>query len=182
MRKMFAIILAAVLAISLCACGGISSDAETTTEGKVFDLDEYKREASEFRRSVYDASIILGNVGVYENKYWEISGSLNDEIVNRAFDWLAKNSDESKKTVDANNESIRAAYKKLVLIDIKDNAEATEINSGIRSLYDAYCELYRTVLAPSGSRGNFATSISDLINKIQSANDNLRLFLPENPQ
>lgn len=186
MRKIFAIILAVVLTVSLCSCSGNSPSDETgakeTVKADNFDFDGYKEKASEFRRSVYEASIILGNLGVYENDYWKALGGLSDDMVDNAFDWLAKNSGESKETVEANNESIHAAYKKLVLIDVGDDGEAAEIDSGVRSLYDGYSELYSTVLNPSGSRGYFATSVSDLMSEVQSANDDLLLFLPEEIQ
>lgn len=186
MRKIFAIILAVVLAVSLCSCGGNSLSDETglkeTVKADDFDLDGYKEKVSEFRSSVYEASIILGNIGVYENNYWKALGSLSDNMVESAFDWLAENSDESKETVEANNENIRAAYKELALIDVGDDGEAAEIDAGVRALYDGYSELYSTVLNPSGSRGYFATSVSDLMSEVQSANDDLLLFLPEETQ
>ena len=147
-----------------------------------FDLAVYKEDASNFRVSTYNASVILANMGNYENNYWKALGSLSDNMVDKAFDWLSENSDETRETVEANCESIRAAYKELILTDFGSDKEASEIDAAVRSLYSGYSELYDTILNPSGSRGYFASNVSDLISEIQSANDDLLLFLPEETQ
>ena len=144
-----------------------------------FDLDAYKVKASSFRNDTYNACVILSNMGVYENNHWKALGRLSDTIVDSAYEWLSEKSDESKSTVEAAYESICAAYKDLILTDFGDNTEAKEIDSGVRSLFDGYSDLYTSVLNPSGSRDHFATHISELIDEIKSANSNLLIFLPE---
>lgn len=204
MKKSIVAILIAALVLTLCACGSTTPDSgaqstaavqepvkeaevdataeETVTEADTFDLESYKESASDFRAEAYAASVILANMGSYENNYWKALGSLSDSMVDKAFTWLAENSDESQETVEAAYESIRAAYKELILTDLGDNTEAAEIDAGVRALYDGYSELYNIVLNPSGSRGDFASHVSDLISEIQSANDDLLLFLPEEAQ
>lgn len=204
MKKSVVAILIAILVLTLCACGSTTPDRatqpdpaaqESTKEVEVdatveedaiaadkFDLEAYKESVSDFRSEAYAASVILANMGNYENNYWQALGSLSDGMVDKAFTWLAENSDESRETVEANYESICSAYKELILTDFGDNAEAAEIDAGVRALYDGYSELYDTILNPSGSRGHFASHVSDLISEIQSANDDLLLFLPEEAQ
>lgn len=204
MKKSIVAILVAVLVLTLCACGSTTPDRatqpdsavqepvkeeevnataeEAVTEADTFDLESYKESASDFRTEAYAASVILANMGNYENNYWKALGTLSDSMVDKAFTWLAENSDESQETVEADYESIRAAYKELILTDFGDNTEAAEIDAGVRALYDGYSEFYNTVLNPSGSRGDFASHVSDLISEIQSANSDLLLFLPEEAQ
>ena len=204
MKKSILAILIAALVLTFCACGSATADSaaqpdsaaqetakeaevnatieEATVETDKFDLDAYKESASNFRSEAYAASVILANIANYENNYWKAAGSLSDGIVAAAYKWLAQNSDESQETVETDNEDIRIAYKDLILTDFGDNAEAAEIDTGVRALYDGYSELYNTVLNPSGSRGHFASNVSDLISEIQSANDDLLLFLPEEAQ
>ena len=204
MKKSTLAILIAALVLTFCACGSATADSaaqpdsaaqESTKEAEVdttveedaveadtFDLESYKESASDFRTEAYAASVILANMGNYENNYWKALGTLSDSMVDKAFTWLAENSNESQETVDADYESIRAAYKELILTDFGDNTEAAEIDTGVRALYDGYSELYNTVLNPSGSRGDFASHVSDLISEIQSANSDLLLFLPEEAQ
>lgn len=204
MRKSIVVILVIILVVVLCSCRKTASDnigqpdvairktagmseavkGESSTIGtdEQFDLESYKKMASEFRVSTYAASVVLSNMGNYENTYWKTLGTLSDSMVDAAFSWLAKNSDESQETVTANYEDIRAVYKELILIDFGDNAEASEIDAGVRALYDGYSELYNAVTRPSGSRAHFASHVSNLISEIQSANDDLLLFLPENTQ
>ncbi len=204
MKKSIVAILIAALVLTLCACGSTTPDRatqpdsavqepvkeeevnataeEAVTEADTFDLESYKESASDFRTEACAASVILANMGNYENNYWKALGNLSDSMVDKAFTWLAENSDESQETVEADYESIRAAYKELILTDFGDNTEAAEIDAGVRALYDGYSELYNTVLNPSGSRGDFASHVSDLISEIQSANSDLLLFLPEEAQ
>lgn len=204
MKKSILAILIAALVLTFCACGSATADRaeqpvsaaqesakeaevnaaaeETVVEADKFDLEAYKGNASAFRSEAYAASVILANMGNYENNYWQALGSLSDGMVDKAFTWLAENSDESQETVEANYESICSAYKDLILTDFGDDAEAAEIDAGVRALYDGYSELYDTILNPSGSRGHFASHVSDLISEIQSANDNLLLFLPGEAQ
>lgn len=204
MKKLVFAALAIAIVLALCSCksnvsvakerqyvptsqaeGDQTQNASTPAEivdTESFDLTAYKEDASNFRVATYNASVILANIGNYENNYWKALGSLSDNMVDKAFDWLSENSDETKETVEANCESIRAAYKELILTDFGNDKEAAEIDTAVRALYNGYSELYDTILNPSGSRGYFASNVSDLISEIQSANDDLLLFLPEEAQ
>lgn len=204
MKKLVFAALAIAIVLALCSCksnvsvakerqyvptsqaeGDQTQNASTPAEivdTESFDLTAYKEDASNFRVATYNASVILANMGNYENNYWKALGSLSDNMVDKAFDWLSENSDETKETVEANCESIRAAYKELILTDFGNDKEAAEIDTAVRALYNGYSELYDTILNPSGSRGYFASNVSDLISEIQSANDDLLLFLPEEAQ
>lgn len=204
MKKFIVAILISIFVLTFCACGSTTPDSaaqldstvqesakeaevnaaaeEAVVETDKFDLGSYKESASNFRSEAYAASVILANMGNYENNYWQALGSLSGGMVDKAFTWLAENSDESQETVEADYESICSAYKELILTGFGDSTEAAEIDAGVRALYDGYSELYDTILNPSGSRGHFASRVSDLISEIQSANDDLLLFLSEEAQ
>lgn len=201
MKKSIVATLILTLALVFCACGKTTPDnaeqahnevqsaseedvnsADTSIEAEPFDLEAYKEKASDFRINAYAASIILANMGNYENNYWQALGRLDDGMVNKAFSWIAENSDESQETIESNYENIRTAYKGLILTDFGNDTEASEIDAGVRALYSGYSELYSAVTSPSGSREDFASHVSDLISEIQSANKNLLLFLPEESQ
>lgn len=182
MKKPVALILSVILILGLCSCGNQneSNSKPNEVESSVFDLSEYKETASAYRAETYQASIILSNMGNYENTYWKALGRLSDTMVDSAFEWLSENSEETQDTMAAANESISSAYKDLVLVDFGDDKEAAEIDAGIRSLYDGYSSLYTLVTEPTGSREDFVRELSQLIGDVGAANDDLLLFLPEN--
>lgn len=184
MKKLVVLALSAALAVSICSCGNSSSTGESPSapqesEAPAFNLSEYKEAAAAFQSETYQACIILGNVGNYEFTYWEALGRFDDNMVDRAFQWLSENSEETQETVAAKNEEIRSSYKELILTDFGDDTEAAETDNGIRALYDGYSALYNSVTQPSGSYSTFASNLYELLNEIESANDNLLLFLPD---
>lgn len=172
-------ICAVVLAISflLSGCGGSSAGpVETDVHEQTFDLEEYKASVSSCREDINSASLILANIGSYENNFWKALGSLSDDIVDSAFVWLSDNSEESQETVIAANDGINEAYKMIVLEDIDGN-EAKEIDVAFRNLYDAYSDMYDLVLNPSGDRASFAKKLSGLIDSVSDSDSDLALFL-----
>lgn len=164
-----------VLVLFLAGCGS-PSQSNASPSSTAFDLDTYKALVSSCREEINAASLILANTGSYENTYWKALGSLSDDMVDRAFAWLAENSEETRETVDSTYNDIRAAYKEIILNEI-EGKEAEEIDSAFRGLYDAYCEMYSLVTQPSGSRESFAQSLSKLIDDIGDYDESLSLFL-----
>lgn len=169
MRKVSAILSLVLILLSFSACGGEKSAP--------FDLEEYKSLVSECQGTINDASIILANAGAYENNYWKALGELRaDDMVDAAFSWLADNSEEDRASVDASYSTIQESYKAIISIETEGN-EAEEILSSFKSLYASYAEMYIMVTEPSGSRTDFAKSMSDLIADMKISNESLSLFL-----
>lgn len=169
------LLITVLLALFLTGCGD-PSQPDSSPSSTAFDLDVYKSLVSDCREEINAASLILANTGAYENNYWKTLGGLSDDMVDRAFTWLSENSAETRETVDSAYNDIRAAYKEIVLNEL-EGTEAEEIDSAFRGLYDAYCEMYSLVTQPSGSRENFAQSLSKLIDDIGDYDENLSLFL-----
>ncbi|MBM6974709.1 hypothetical protein [Intestinimonas butyriciproducens] len=176
MKKLILLSLSMILAIALCSCGEVQeppASGSPDVPSALFDLSAYQVDAEEFRGLTYEASVILANVGTYENNYWKTLGRLSEDMPEKAFAWLSENSEETQETVSAVNEAIGAAYDKLTSIDFGENADAAQIDTEVRALYDGYSALYALVTEPSGARENFVLSLSDLIEDIESANDAL---------
>lgn len=182
MKKLISCLSAIMLIFSLCSCSGSTNSTAPTsqeTNPLVFDISEYKADVSAYRDLTYQSSIILANVGNYENNYWKTLGRLSDDMSDRAFEWLAENSEETQETVSASYEAIQSAYGDLTSADIDEEAEAAEIAAGVDALHVGYSALYELVTKPSGSREDFVQALSDLINDVEAANDTLSNLLSE---
>ena len=191
-RKVLSLILATLMVLAFTGCGSTTDSAEGTPTPEVettptpeptptdipFDLDAYKTLVNACRADINSAHIFVGNVGNYENNYWKTLGRMSDTMVDSAFEWLAKNSDESRETVDAAYENIRQQYKAIILTEI-EGKEAEEIDSAFRNMYDAYSSMYSLVILPSGSRSSFAANLVDYMNIILDCDEDLALFLDE---
>ena len=182
MKKLILLVLSTSLAISLCSCG---KSAEPSASGAQesppasFQLSEYKADAAAYRDLTYQASVVLANVGNYENNYWKALGRLNEDMPDKAFEWLSENSEETRETVSASNEDISSIYDALISTDFGGNTDASEIDAEVRALYDGYYALYSLVTEPSGTREDFVLSLSGLIEDVEAANDALSGLLSE---
>ncbi|WP_031475536.1 hypothetical protein [Agathobaculum desmolans] len=152
------------------------SNNETANSAETFDLDEYKSLVSTCREDISSAVIYIGNMATYEFNYWQNLGSMPDNLSEAAYEWLSENSDATKDTVESLHEDIRSAYKDITLSEIEGN-EASEIDSAIRGLYDAYSSMYSLVTSPSGTLQAFAEDISTYLDDITSYDDDLALYL-----
>lgn len=176
MKKLISLSLSMILAVALCSCGEVQespASGSPDVPSASFDLSEYQVDAETFRGLAYEASVVLANVGTYENNYWKALGQLSEDMPESAFAWLAENSEETRETVSEANEDIDAAYDSLTSVDFGGSNDAAQIDTEVRALYSSYSALYDLVTEPSGARENFVLSLSDLIEDIESANDAL---------
>lgn len=186
MKKYLCLIIAFLFAIALAGCGSSNSESVSQTDAPVvteapttlpeFDLDAFKTAVSDCRQDINDASIFIANMGTYEFKYWKALGSLSDDIAEKGYEWLAKNSDATKESVEASYESIRQQYKEITLTEYTGK-EAEEIYAAIDAMYRAYNGMYNLVNSPSGSLSDFGSELSDYIDAIQESESDLELFL-----
>ena len=104
---------------------------------------------------------------------------MNEDMPDKAFEWLSENSEETRETVSASNEDISSIYDALISTDFGGNTDASEIDAEVRALYDGYSALYSLVTEPSGTREDFVLSLSGLIEDVEAANDALSGLLSE---
>lgn len=182
MKKLISALSAIILTAFLCSCSGSTNSSapiSQETSFPAFDLSDYKADASAYMDLTYQASVILANIGNYENNYWKALGYLSEDMPNRAFEWLEGNSEETRETVSASNEDISSAYESLILTDFGENTDAAEIDAEIRALYASYSTLYALVTEPSGTREDFVLSLSGLIEDVETTNNTLSGLLSE---
>lgn len=202
MKKIILIVF--VIALIFCACAApAQTDAEPEAQQQsdaqvqaaetgseqappsevalAFDLDAYKSAVDQFRRSVMDNSINLGNMAKYEINYMEaitkIRGSIDaDETVESAYEWLETESGVSAADIKTANETIRKEYADLIIAEI-EGKEAEELDSYVRSMYENYTVLYKAATSASPADAySFASAAQDALTEISTANDNISLF------
>lgn len=188
LKKVLRSFLVTMALFCLAACGGENSQSVSPAPDqeaeKEFNLEEYKTAVSECRDAINEAGILVANVGSYEINYCNalasISGktAVTDEMVEKAFDWLAEKADVSRETVDKTYDNIRQQYKDIILIEI-DGQEAKEIDSSFRGLYDAYDSMYSLTTSPSGLASDFANKFQSYVTAMVDIDKDLSLFLDE---
>lgn len=151
-------------------------DGQANSTANTFDLSAYKDLVADCRAKIKESGILLSNIGQWENNYWKAMGSLSDDMVGSAFEWLEEQSGENRDTVDSGYSDIRDTYKEIILLEV-EGKEAEEIDEAFRGLYDSYSSLYRLVTEPSGSRSDFVDDFNDSINAFTTHDDTLSLFL-----
>lgn len=190
------VVMLIIIGYGLTACGSSTSEKEESISEQAetyiqedskdeiieFDLEEYKKSAQDLRSSMYTAALMLNNMTNYEVAHLQVSEKINSnvdstELVQKAFDHIEKQEWDTRENIEASDSSIRKAYKEFILIEFNDNKEALEIETEIRSFYDAYAELYSLANSPSGSASDFESAVNKTINTMVSSNDALNLWL-----
>ncbi len=184
MRRTIISMLVFVLLVSITACSSpTNTPTETTTAATTtvpFNIEEYREIINTCRTDIYDSSILLSNMGKYEYNFMKalasVSGTPDDTVAEKAFEWLSENSDATKESVAEDYESIREQYKEIILIEASGK-EAEELSDGLEDMYEAYTDLYTLVTEPHNYVSTFSSSYNDYIDTISACNEDLGLFL-----
>lgn len=201
MQRLFSLLFACILVLSLAACGNTgdqpsgstasppaqgqgSTPPESGPPEQDFDPAAYKALVSSCRTAISEAGGVLTMIGIYEHYYWESCEAANtniydlssSDIIDAAFEWLAENTDETRETVNAAYDSIRQQYRDIALIEPK-GTQAEEIGQTFRSMYTAYSSMYSLTGTPAGCRISFATMIKDYADRIAQCDAALALLL-----
>lgn len=147
-----------------------SEDAAPETEPEI-DLDEYKSLVGEFRANVYDASVILMNMGNYEASFMKALGSTSDTLVDDAFEWLEKKSDNTKASFEALDESVAAQFGEILEMTKGDAAQL--IFAQVNTLYTDYTALYDTVTTVPYSVSAFTSEFNEAMSAVK---DDLKIL------
>lgn len=189
MKRIISILLISAIMLILTACSAqepepiaTTSAPESTETDAPFDLAGYEKTVGQFRTHVMDNSLLLYNVGNYEINYLNalqsISGSTSNETAEKGFEWLSKQTDATRETVDAAHQTIRDEYAELLLVEV-DGKEAEALDGYVRSMYEGYEALYDCVTSNSLTASQLTTKINDAIGLINGANDDISLFIDE---
>lgn len=184
MKKVFAVLLSALIALSLAACGGNQPPNDPSEpEEPTLTFDEYKEAAADFNSSILDASVILSNVGKYEYNFWDALSDVDGEVdyedmVDRAMEWLSEKSESDAASVSATYDELSDIYSDLVMCSY-DEGGAEEIAENINDLFSAYNQLYLLVTEPSGDIGAFADRFNKYSDIIVEKNSMLEILLEE---
>ena len=167
---------AACACLLLAGCGGVAPSVtqETTAETIVetaeeITLEDYMVQISDAVAKIDAACIPIGNMAIYEVKYWknlnEIRGNVSSsDVVEPAIKWIEKNSDYTKESMDADYKANGDTYKNIVLSPIPENAQ--KLYDLYDAYYTAYSKFYNHVMAPSGTLNTFAMDGNDLLSAI----------------
>lgn len=153
-----------------------SGIAEPEVAEPEFDLDAYKGAVSQFRKDVMDNSLPLYNVGKYEVNYLKILGGTSENTVDNGFEWLAKNADATRESVDAAHQTIRDEYASLILVEV-DGKEAETLDEYVRNMYEGYSALYDCVTSNSFTSSELTDKINNAVALVNGADSDMGLFL-----
>lgn len=186
MKRILCILLTVISIALLVGCSGNNPQRDNQTNPPTttvvpetepeFDLAAFKSAVAQCQADINDASIYIANMGTYEYNFWKALGSLSDSMTEKAYEWLAENSDATKESVETAFESIRQQYKDIALTEYSGK-EAEAIYTAFESMYQSYIGMYNLVTSPSGSITNFATDLNNYIEAIKESDSELSLFL-----
>lgn len=182
MKKLISIFIASLIVLFAASCESLDvptqqqTTAPETETATAFDLEAYKSDVQEFRTSVMDNSLLLYNVGSYEVNYLKALGTTSDSTADKGFEWLSKQTDATRESVDDAHQSIRDEYAELILVNI-EGKEAEELDGYVRSMYEGYSALYDCVTSNSLTSSQLTSEVNAAIACIEDADANMGLFI-----
>lgn len=194
MKKIFALLLALALFMSLAACGSNDAQdeaaADPTTEPTTvpttepFDMDGYKNLVSDCITEIYDSTIILSNIISFECKYLKTykniagaSGKIDvEKVVETGIKGLEEYSDYTEEYVKEQYDKISAMYKEIVLSEA-DNTEASEIKTTFKEMHEAYVAMYNLAFSPGTDMTALAYSHDEYAGVIKNRKATLEILL-----
>lgn len=164
------------------------STTEVPTTVPQFDLEGFRAQISELHMNIMDNSLAVGNLGKFENQYWEnmdnIAGTkhgsdFSETLYAKGVAFYEEKSGTSFDDVISKNDTIRDQYKAIVLVS-PEGEEAVFLKDTITKLYDAYTALYTLTTQPNrASRNAFAADYNEYLKTIIAEDGNIKLFLDE---
>lgn len=177
MRKF---VFSLILLVFLVGCSNTTSAPIESDANNVVSIEDYKQMVEELNNQILSASVPLGNMAQWELNYMKALGKPSDDIVERAFEWLEKESDYTEINVKEVNSDISA-----IMIEISDSTDTSpesqmvDIFNQAVSLYENYTGLYETVTTVPSSVNSFAGDISTYFPAIPSDSEALTALLED---
>ena len=203
MKKALVSILVFALILSLCACGGApgadtptplpsESSAPSPAESlppvqepepePEFDLDAYKSSVAECKDAMFEAAAIYSKMLTFMCNFEKASKTIGnkpdkEKVVENTFEWiLTVDSSYTEDFLNDQHDEVLKQYKSVLITEI-EGKEAEEIESSIKSMYDAYTSMWTTLQDPPLDMDALADAHDDAVVKIKAASQTLDLLL-----
>lgn len=155
------------------------SNPEPTIEIGI-SSDGYKAKILSEAEYIESASVLLSNMGKYENNYWKslssVGGSVDfDDVVSSAKEWLKENAEISESKLEEDYKQIITNHSEIISIEPNDTA-VTAISSDYENLYNGYRALYQLVTSPSGSRSDFIDNFNEYSDTIKTSLNSIKIL------
>ena len=187
MKQILLIVLCIFLIVGLIGCGGVQDTqqtAETVQTSSPLSLAEYREMISKNMADIEEVIIVLGNMGKYEYSYIEASAKISDRpleqetVLKYTKEWVEEEGNVDLDEIEDLQNEIDNKHKEIITINI-DDAEAVELKTSYKGLYDAYKELHRLINFPSLNLSSFGSAFSESLDNIQKYNEELSLLISE---
>lgn len=161
-----------VIAVALALCiGAVMIISNIVGEKNTAEaIAQYKASAADFYSSVLSDAALLEDIGNDEVGNW------HDYIYDDAFSSIESavlmaqlDHSDDISTVEANYDSITAAYKELLTLPEGATSELEEIKDAVKGAYNAYVDFYETVTDVTGNYNSFSEAFHDTDNAMSSA-------------
>lgn len=158
------------LLIFLVGCSSTANEPNESNEVEtkdVISIEEYKEKVEELNDQILNASIPLGNMAKWELNFLKALGIPSDDMADRAFEWLGKESDYTETSIKEANIEISS-----IMIEISNSTDTSpesqmiDIFNQAVSLYENYTGLYETVTTAPSSVKSFAEDVSTYFSAI----------------
>lgn len=174
------IALALTLLMLLAGCSGTTEEMPADETNDTISIEDYKQQVTDLNDQILNASIPLGNMAQWELNFMKTLGRPSDDIVDRAFEWLEKESDYTETGVKDTCTEIASLVKEISdNTDTSPESQMIDIFNQTVSLYDNYIGLYETVTTVPASVTVFAEDISTYFPSIPAESEALADMLKD---
>lgn len=179
--KKTVLILSFVALMLLAGCsGGTSETDESAGLENTISIEDYKQKVTELNDQILNATIPLGNMAQWELNFMKTLGRPSDDVADRVFEWLEKESDYTETGVKDANIEIAAAMKYISdNTDTSPESQMVDIFNQTVSLYENYMGLYETVTTAPDSVKAFAEDVSTYFPAIPADSEALTELLSD---
>lgn len=177
------LVFALTLLTLLVGCSSTVNEPNEPKEAEptnAISVEDYKELVQELNDKILEATIPLGNMAKWELNFLKTLGRPSDDIADRAFEWLEKESDYTETGVKEINIEISS-----IMIEISNSTDTSPesqiidmFNQAV-SLYENYTGLYETVTTAPSSVKTFAEDVSTYFSAIPTDSEALTELLKE---
>lgn len=184
MKRIILLLLCVCLLLAGCGAAKKAETApETETTEAPLSMEEYTQLITESSAKIESDALGVGNLALYEVKYLstlsKISGKTDipEDTIDKALEWIEKNSDYTKESMEKAYKDNSADYKEIALAKVPEGADK------VWELYDtyftAYMNLHNLAMAPSGGVTTFAANGNDYIQTMTTTKPQLDILLSD---